>query len=173
MQMGNQSIILHLKFFQVKDETNKFMEGSLVGNSSNWRKAQFVRMFSETELKLLSGGSVWNFEYDNGAFEVSNHHSHLPFAQSDIGNVQVEFHADGANHFVCKQYPAHSHWSMDGDRIVVNWGSYGDYELTIDATGTIMVGHKKGQPDNWRRATFLRSLGPEGLASAPHHDHDH
>jgi hypothetical protein len=159
----------------VKDETNQLLEGSLVGNSSNWRKARFVRKFSETELKLLSGGSAWNFEYDQGSFEANS----LSFAFSTLLpsltriNLQVEFHADGANHFVCKQYPAHSHWSMDGDRIIVNWGSYGDYELTIDATGCNMAGCKKGQPDNWRRATFLRSLGPEGLASAPHHDHDH
>lgn len=90
-----------------------------------------------------------------------------------IGGRQVEFHSDGFNHFVCKQYPAHSHWSLDGDQVTINWGSFGDYELTIDAAGTKMAGHKKGQPDNWRRATFLRHLGAAGLASAPTHDHDH
>ena len=62
---------------------------------------------------------------------------------------------------------------MDGDRITLHWGSYGDFELAIDAAGTAMAGHKKGQPDSWRRATFLRSLGAAGLASAPVHGHDH
>ncbi len=86
---------------------------------------------------------------------------------------QVEFHADGFNHFVSKQYPAHAHWAMDGDRVTIHWGSYGDFELTIDAAGTAMAGHKAGQPASWRRATFLRSLGAAGLASAPDHGHDH
>jgi hypothetical protein len=62
----------------VKDATSRLMEGGMVGNSSNWRKAQFVRNFSETELKLLNGGSVWNLEYDKGSFEVTNQHSDLP-----------------------------------------------------------------------------------------------
>ena len=165
---------LFVLFLQVKDATSRLMEGGMVGNSSNWRKAQFVRDFSEMELKFLNGGSVWNFEYDQGSFEVTHQIRIFQLLSSlTRSNAQVEFHSDGANHFVCKQYPAHSHWTMDGNRIIINWGSYGDYELTMDATGSSMAGHKKGQPDNWRRATFLRSLGPEGLASAPHHDHDH
>ena len=148
-----------------------------MGNISNWRKAEFARPFSEAEQRLLTGGSVWNFEYDQGSFEVCAKPESMLRLLSRLARVtyfwQVEFHADGFNHFVCKQYPAHSHWAIDGDRITVNWGSFGDYELTIDAAGTSMAGHKKGQPDNWRRATFLRSLGAAGLASAPDHDHDH
>ena len=38
---------------------------------------------------------------------------------------QVEFHADGFNHFVCKDYPAHAHWSMRGNTILINWGRFG------------------------------------------------
>eukprot|EP00292_Cryptomonas_paramecium_P022627 CAMPEP_0113680574 /NCGR_PEP_ID=MMETSP0038_2-20120614/11415_1 /TAXON_ID=2898 /ORGANISM="Cryptomonas paramecium" /LENGTH=197 /DNA_ID=CAMNT_0000599011 /DNA_START=6 /DNA_END=599 /DNA_ORIENTATION=- /assembly_acc=CAM_ASM_000170 len=136
---------------EIKDPSTKSLEGGLAGNPSNWRKAEFVRPFSEAELRLLSGGSVWNFEYDQGSFEV-------------------QFHADGYNHFVCNAYPSHSHWSMEGDKLTINWGSYGDYILTVDPNGTTMAGHKVGQPDNWRKATYLRPLGPEGLA-LPDMDH--
>ena len=46
------------------------MEGGLASNRSNWRKAEFVRPFTEAEQRLLTGGSVWNFEFDQGSFEV-------------------------------------------------------------------------------------------------------
>ena len=62
---------------------------------------------------------------------------------------------------------------MEGNKVSINWGSYGEYELEIDEAGTVMTGCKKGQPDNWRKATFLRSLGAAGLSSAPNHDHEH
>ena len=39
--------------------------------------------------------------------------------------------ADGFNHFVCPKFPAHSHWSMDGNKVYINWGSYGEYELEV------------------------------------------
>jgi hypothetical protein len=44
----------------------------------------------------------------------------------------------------------------------VNWGGYGEYELRVDPAGTSMVGHFKGRPVDWRRARFLRSIGPGG-----------
>ncbi len=56
--------------FQVKDLTSRRMEGGMLGTPLNWRKAEFVRPFSEAEQRLLTGGSVWNFEYDQGSFEV-------------------------------------------------------------------------------------------------------
>ena len=59
-----------LCLFQVKDPASRLLEGGMLGNISNWRKAEFVRPFSEAEQRLLTGGSVWNFEYDQGSFEV-------------------------------------------------------------------------------------------------------
>jgi hypothetical protein len=90
------------------------IEGSTKGNPSNWRKLEYLKEFSLTE-KVLFGnslGSIWNFIYEKGSFEV-------------------EFHADAYNHFVCKSFPAHSHWSVafegaDVEPIVeVNWSQYG------------------------------------------------
>ena len=56
-------------------------------------------------------------------------------------------------------------------QVTVNWGGYGEYELTLDEAGTAMTGHAKGRPEDWRRATFLRPLSP--AASAETCDHDH
>jgi hypothetical protein len=56
--------------FQVKDSASRLLEGGMLGNLANWRKAEFVRPFSEAEQRLLTGGSVWNFEFDQGSFEV-------------------------------------------------------------------------------------------------------
>ena len=43
----------------------------MASNRANWRKAEFVRPFSDIEKHLVTGGSVWNFEYDQGSFEVT------------------------------------------------------------------------------------------------------
>lgn len=85
------------------------LEGSARGTPTNWRKIEYVRDFNATERLLLANGfgSVWDFAWEKGSFEV-------------------EFHVDGFNHFVCKQYPAHSHWDIDESGLVtVNWGKYG------------------------------------------------
>lgn len=103
---------------------------------------------------MYNGGTVWNFEWAKGSFEV-------------------EFRADAFNHFVCSSFPAHSHWSMDGNSIAINWDQYGEYEMQLDTSTLTMAGSKKGQPDNWRRATFVRSLGADGVAAIPAHDHSH
>ncbi len=45
---------------------------------------------------------------------------------------------------------AHSHWSQVTDnKILINWGSYGEYEMVLDSSGDTMAGNLKGQPDNW------------------------
>lgn len=136
------------------------LDGHLSGKEDNWRKMEFLREFSSQELLLLGEhglGSVWDFQYEKGHFEV-------------------RFHCDGYNHFVCPQYPAHSHWSMTEDddtfAILVNWGQYGEYELRVEDGA--LVGHKKGQPANWRRAVFLRPLTFEDVATSQHdHKHEH
>lgn len=86
------------------------IEGGVQGNPSNWRRLEYIRDFTPTERLVLGEhgyGSVFNFIYEKGAFEV-------------------EFRADGFNHFNCPQYPAHSHWDIDDHGLVsVNWGKYG------------------------------------------------
>lgn len=132
------------------------IDGHAVGQPTNWRKLSFKRDFDATEQALVGDGygSVWDFEYAKGHFEV-------------------EFHADGYNHFVCKSYPAHSHWLSTEDGLVqVFWGQYGDYELRLDAATKTFNGQKSGQPANWRKAHFLRNLTAEA-ADLPAHDHSH
>ena len=80
------------------------------------------------------------------------------------GSFNIEFRADGYNHFICNDFPAHSHWRLDNSEsptptVYINWGKYGEYELVISADGTSMAGSAKGQPDNWRKAVFVRKLG--------------
>eukprot|EP00596_Hydrurales_sp_CCMP1899_P009171 CAMPEP_0119034118 /NCGR_PEP_ID=MMETSP1177-20130426/1157_1 /TAXON_ID=2985 /ORGANISM="Ochromonas sp, Strain CCMP1899" /LENGTH=175 /DNA_ID=CAMNT_0006991359 /DNA_START=27 /DNA_END=551 /DNA_ORIENTATION=+ len=109
------------------------LEGYQVGKPNNWRKMTFLRPFSAAELLLMGegGGSVWNFEYQGGAFEV-------------------EYRCDGFNHFICNTYPAHSHWTMmDNDKIHISWDKYGEYELEVNSDTKTMTGSKVDQPDNW------------------------
>lgn len=50
----------------------------------------------------------------------------------------------------------------------------GDYELHVEAETGDLVGNKKGQHSNWRRAKFLRALTAEDVAAAAAaHDHSH
>lgn len=135
--------------------------GASVSNPASWRKMRKDADFSPSETLLMGegGGSVWDFAWEKGSFEV-------------------EFRCDGLNHFVCPSFPAHSHWTLEeeeGGRTKVNiaWDKYGDYELVIDAESRSMAGSKKGQPENWRRATFLRPLSVATLSDAPAHDHAH
>ena len=95
--------------YEFTAESNGVIEGSVRGEPSNWRRMAFKREFNETEMALLGAGfgSAWNFEWEKGAFEI-------------------EFRVDGYNHFVCPQYPAHSHWSLTDDQTIqINWGQYG------------------------------------------------
>ena len=55
---------------QIKDSAARTMEGSVVGNPSSWRKAEFSRPFTPVESCLGNGGSVWKWEYAGGSFEV-------------------------------------------------------------------------------------------------------
>lgn len=135
--------------------------GSKVDDASSWRKMTYSGPFSAEEALLMGngGGSMWGFQWEKGEFEI-------------------ELCCDGFNHFVCKDFPAHSHWqsstSADGKcRIDINWGKYGEYEMVLDAATRSMVGHKKGQPANWRKAYMKKPLGTEVLSAVPAHDHSH
>jgi len=136
-------------------------DGSKLSEPANWRKLAYLGPFTPEEQLLQGngGGSCWDFQWEKGSFEV-------------------ELRCDGFNHFVCNQYPSHSHWTStllpDGRcKVDINWGQYGEYELLVDASARIMTGNKKGQPANWRRAVLKAPLGVEALASVPAHDHAH
>lgn len=128
--------------------------GSAVGKPENWRKMQKLRPFSAAETAVMD--SKWQFEYDGGSFEV-------------------EFRADAFNHFVCDEYPAHSHWRIDnGDsatpKLYINWGKFGEYELEVEADGASASGSVKGRPADWRK---MKNLGALGTNLKQYAEHDH
>ena len=105
----------------------------------------------------MSIAGVWSWSYSGGAFEVN-------------------FVAGGE--FVCTSYPAHSHWTMEGNQIKIDWSKYGKYEMDVDCDGKSMVGFYSGYPDEWRKAVFVREHTAEEteqflLAAAAAHSHDH
>lgn len=48
----------------------------------------------------------------------------------------------------------------------------GDYELVLDANTKQMAGNKKGEPNNWRKLQFIRSLTADAVGKVPEHDHE-
>jgi hypothetical protein len=142
--------------YNLKQTSISTLEGHSSTNPQDWRKMEKIKDLSDSEKVLLGngGGSVWNFEWEKGSFEV-------------------EFLCDSINHFVCKQFPAHSHWSLNDNTVDIDWGKYGKYELVINPQTGTMSGFVKNNPSSWRKAQFLRPLGLEALASAPAHDHSH
>eukprot|EP01038_Epipyxis_sp_PR26KG_P014201 gene14201-19055_t len=151
--------------FQVPANDNSgdsALMGNVLGNTSNWRKLQFVREFSQTEKFLLGDGlgSVWRFEW----------------AKGNVG--EVEFRFDTYNHFISRNFPAHSHWTISADDTIdISWGQYGDYELRLEQSESsdliVLSGSKKGQPSNWRKAFWVCNLNPEDLTNTTAHDHSH
>jgi len=138
---------------QLKDPTTRYFEGSAVGKPESWRKMTLQRKYTTAEEQLFD--SQWELEHPGGKFPI-------------------EFRADGFNHFVCNDFPSHSHWRLDNAEsatptVYINWGKFGEYELVIAADGQSMVGSAKGKPENWRKATRLKSLGD--VAEAHVHDH--
>ena len=47
--------------------------------------------------------------------------------------------------------------------------------MRFDGASAQFIGHAKGQPTNWRRASFVRAIAVEetGKGAVPSHDHDH
>ncbi|CAE8652740.1 unnamed protein product [Polarella glacialis] len=138
------------------DAATKTMEGNAMplktDDEKNWRKAAFSSALSPTEVLLIGdgGGSEWEFEWSGGSFPV-------------------KFKADGYNHFQCDDFPAHAHWSLDGDLLKINWSQFGNYELKVAADGT-MDGGAVGKPEDWRKAKFTRNMIVNGVVeSCEHH----
>jgi len=141
------------------DPETKSMEGNAVPKSDdekNWRKAAFNRPLSPVEVLLLGdgAGSEWDFEWSGGKFPV-------------------KFKGDGFNHFQCDDFPAHAHWSLEGDVIRINWADFGNYDMTINVSESAMEGCMVGgdAAKDWRKAKFLRNL--VGMTTAAHEHHDH
>ena len=134
------------------------MVGHAKGSPQDWRRATFVRPLSPVESLLfgVGGGTEWKFEYEGGSFGV-------------------QFKADGYNHFNCPSYPSHSHYSLDshgtGNTIEIDWGKYGTYVLAIDPDTKTATGSTKGNPQDWRRMSWVRDLQPK--AGPGEHDHAH
>jgi hypothetical protein len=105
---------------------------------------------------------VWQWKYDGGEFEVS-------------------FVAGGE--FICAEYPEHASWKGTccgscSETIIVEWGQFGNYTMTLTTDGGSMKGFYTGYEDDWRTATFLRAHTDEELASirtkaASNHGHQH
>ena len=135
--------------------------GSMVGDASQWRRMKMKRGLVQSEVALLGApagvGSEWEFEHPNGKFNV-------------------EFRGDGYSHFVCKQFPAHSHWKLGGaaaDELTISWGAYGEYELRMAPDGQSAEGCLKGQPSNWRKMRLLRPLDAAAQAEVVCNEHHH
>ena len=38
-----------------------------------------------------------------------------------------------------QDFPAHSHWALTDNTLFINWGVYGEYELELAPSGTVLV----------------------------------
>mmetsp|Transcript_35135 Transcript_35135/g.93663 ORF Transcript_35135/g.93663 Transcript_35135/m.93663 type:complete len:204 (-) Transcript_35135:124-735(-) len=140
------------------DSETRTMAGNRIpkneANENNWRKAEFLRPLSDLEAMLIGdgAGTEWDFEWSGGSFPV-------------------EFKADGYNHFKCSTFPAHAHWSLNDDKIFINWAEYGKYELTADMAASTLSGCAVGgdPATDWRKAKLLRSLTSQATESCSEH----
>lgn len=132
------------------DPASRTMEGNGIPKTdaeNNWRKAKFLRELSPAENALLGAGAGtrWDFEWKNGKFEI-------------------KFKGDGYNHFQCDEFPAHAHWSLEGNTVKIFWDKFGNYQLTLDPTATppTMNGGEIGGDETkdtwWRKASFIENL---------------
>jgi len=60
--------------------------------------------------------------------------------------------------FYCQAFPAQGSWNfVEGNKLIINWKNYGNYELTLGANSGF-EGSVVGIPAKWRKMTFLRPL---------------
>ena len=80
---------------------------------------------------------VYKWEYASGAFDVAL-------------RPNAVFH--------CPQYSSSSTWSLDNNKLSINWKNYGSYELikSKDESSIVFDGSVKDQPTKWRKMTFIR-----------------
>jgi len=139
------------KYELLVNPADKSAAGSAQGKPESWRKMAFKRPFHPAEIALMD--SEWEFIHPSGQFKV-------------------EFRADGFNHFVCNDFPAHSHWRFEGDSptpvVYINFGKYGEYLVTLSADGETFEGSAKGDTSNWRKGKRLGKCDTTAV-----HEHDH
>jgi hypothetical protein len=91
------------------------------------------------------------------------------------GQFEVAFRPQGV--FYCSKYPGEASWQIDhGNKLLVNWKSYGVYEFSLSSStpSASIDGFAQGTPSNWRKLEFLRDfnqterllLGDQGFGSA-------
>lgn len=128
-----------------KSESPLSFAGNHVTNAGQTGAMEKVAELSPAEVKLLGNGGVgteWSFIWSGGQFPV-------------------EFRGDGYNHFVCKQYPAHAHWTIGGENreeITIHWANYGTYKLKVDGPAGAGEGSYINKPEDWRKMTYIRDL---------------
>lgn len=141
------------------DAASRSMDGNLIPKSdaaNNWRKANFLKELSAEE-KMLFGdgaGTQWDFNWSGGTFPV-------------------KFKCDGYNHFTCDDFPAHSHWALEGNELKIFWDKFGNYKLTIDAAAKTMEGCEIGgdPAKDWRKAVNPTPLMDQKTVEHCEHHH--
>ncbi len=68
----------------------------------------------------------------------------------------MQFRAGGV--FWCPQFPADAKWAFNGTVVEIDWGKYGQYVL--QPQGSELVGSSRGNPTDWRKASFKRAFTP-------------
>mmetsp|Transcript_24124 Transcript_24124/g.81442 ORF Transcript_24124/g.81442 Transcript_24124/m.81442 type:complete len:203 (+) Transcript_24124:70-678(+) len=137
---------------------DKSMEGNAMpkkpDDENNWRKATFKRALSEEELAIIGdgAGTEWDFAWTGG-------------------NFPVQFKADGYNHFKCEDFPSHAHWSMKDGKLFINWGEFGNFELTVNAAERTMEGGPVGGDwtTDWRKGKHVRNMLDNKVVEACEH----
>ena len=102
--------------------------------------------------------SVWNFQHPGGSFEVEFradafnhfvskvwlghsaslllHHTHANTRTNTRGHTHTHTHTHTMR---VQDFPAHSHWALTDNTLFINWGVYGEYELELAPSGTVLV----------------------------------
>eukprot|EP00658_Telonema_sp_P-2_P056221 TRINITY_DN446_c0_g1_i3.p1 TRINITY_DN446_c0_g1~~TRINITY_DN446_c0_g1_i3.p1 ORF type:complete len:156 (-),score=25.74 TRINITY_DN446_c0_g1_i3:276-743(-) len=107
---------------------------------------------AEALIKGSNLGTKWLWSYEGGEFEV-------------------EFGANGE--FFCHDYPRHSHWTLEGKNLTIEWEDLGTYDMVVDVCCKKMEGSYRGYPEDWRRATLAGELDHVHSHDDAHgHSHD-
>ena len=70
------------------------------------------------------------------------------------GTFDVQFRDGGV--FWCPQFPSDAKWSFNGTMLEIDWGKFGQYVLNVE--GEQLKGGVRGNPSDWRIATFKRAF---------------
>jgi len=68
-------------------------------------------------------------------------------------------HTHTGGRFFSPQYQAQATWTViDQDKIYIDWGNYGEYELALNGSANppVFEGSYKGKPTNWRKMALKR-----------------